>query len=219
MNIAIDCDEVILDTTPAVREFYISLHPDTFIPENEYSGNWTVFGPDAAAHAANWRAFIDDFANTENFARIPPLPGAVEYIRQLKRDGHRIFVLSSISNDAAVCDRRAAYLEKTIGPGVIDRVVCITLATSKKEELRRNNADILIDDTIRNIDDAIDMGIHAILFKCKENAKIIRAMQCGETQKFPHAFFQQFDSAKVCTNALIADGWPSVVEIVRSIKN
>lgn len=215
MNIAFDCDETILDTTAALRAHYLARHPGAVIPENTYSSRWDVFGRGAAA-VAGWKEFIGKFQVSDDFMKIPPLPGAVDAIRRLKGDGHNLFVLSNASDDPNVCVQRAAHLENVLGAGVINRVVCIESFESKKEKLAQLCADVLVDDGCKNIGDAIDMGIHAILLKGKENAEFVNMVQTSDDKDFAQSFWN-YDFPKLRAHAKVANGWPDVVKIVQGL--
>ncbi|MDR3126048.1 MAG: hypothetical protein LBT92_00245 [Rickettsiales bacterium] len=219
MKIALDCDEVILDTIRAGKAFYLAeIDPSADIPDDLYSSAWPVWGDDAAEAREKWRGFRDTFTHSEYFKTIPPLPGAAEGVRRIKNMGHSIFVLSAAGGDPEIQRSRAEALVRLCGEDAFDDIICIDYFQSKADKLAEMGADVLIDDGLSNISHAIESGMRGILVRVAQNAKLIDDMLAGKSVDIAFWHFDDEHSKLVREKAAIADGWPEITVAVENMQ-
>jgi FMN phosphatase YigB (HAD superfamily) len=212
MKIVFDCDEVILDTTPAIRQCYLAdVDKSAEIPTGCYPSTWDVWGQHGTNDARQkWLNHIKYFTTSEYFTKIDPVPGSIDVTRNLRRDGHDLYVLSAIGSDSGKA--RKHYIEKVFGHGVFSDVICIDPMDSKKEVLQQLKAQVLVDDGATNISDALELGIHGIWKSCPENSEMIRAILFGKEDV--SLSYWRANQKLVAKKAIIAKNWHDIERII-----
>ncbi|MDR3126306.1 MAG: hypothetical protein LBT92_01585 [Rickettsiales bacterium] len=192
MNIAVDCDNVILDTFPAMRDFYHdAIDSSAEINPLDHPDTWPVFGGDRSV----WLKFLDDFNHSPYFVRPRPIEGAINGLRRIKSLGHGLYVLFAASKDKEVREARKAHMD-AIAPALFSDVLCIDSDDESKGEVAaRRGFGVLIDDSGKHIQSALDHGLSAIWLKRPANEK-----EFGEAAPRPGLF--------------LAEGWDDVVETI-----
>jgi FMN phosphatase YigB (HAD superfamily) len=90
--------------------------------------------------------------------KLPPIPGAVDSIKELHKAGYKITIVSSYTTDFEAMKSREENLMNVFGP-VFQEIVSLPLHSSKKEWLSKQNKNsIFIEDSVKNIKDAIEVG-------------------------------------------------------------
>jgi phosphoglycolate phosphatase-like HAD superfamily hydrolase len=112
MNIAIDCDQVLVDTGAVLFDYYRDGHPGADIlgfPMRQYSIYWPVWNGDRSV----WRKWFESWWASPYFTKINPMPGAVVGVAALKSAGHNLSVVSMAGKAQAA--RRREHLERLFG--------------------------------------------------------------------------------------------------------
>lgn len=157
LTIGIDIDDTITDTfyhlMPAVAKFF---NEDiNYLKENKIS--YTSLTPDMKEHEL-------EFAR-ENFDKLIPLTpikkDAAEYIRKIKKLGHRILIITARSNlfytDAYKTSTN--YLKSHNVP--FDELIC---TFDKAGICKEQNVNIFIDDSVNQCNKVKEAGIKPLLF-------------------------------------------------------
>ena len=223
MIIALDCDEVLLDYSGAAREFYLSeIDPTAEIPHGTYASRWPVWKGSVEESKRQMLSFLADFAQSERFMRMRPLDGAVEGVKDLRALGHKLSVLSAVSDDPMVTLRRTEVLGRIVGKDIFSDVVCVKPFTSKKEWLLKLDADALVDDSTSNITQALQIGIYGLLNKCPSSAPFIDAIYSGQNFAELHG---DTNFQLIRDKAMVVNGWTgmghtigSSIDIIHRIK-
>ena len=211
MNIVFDIDDSILDTTAAIRDYYLSLYPCADISEYDYVSDWNIYSDDKLN---GFKTLIAGFFDSPYLEKINPLPGAVDVIRRLKQSGHLLSVLSASTNKPENTERRKKYLECLLGTGVIDNFCFIGPLDSKKDKLAELKADILVDDGMKNVQTALEIGICGILLRTKQNAKYIDLMNSNDAPESIQPSFWKYDFDKIRGKAIVVSDWQQILQII-----
>jgi Predicted sugar phosphatases of the HAD superfamily len=135
---------------------------------------------------------IREFAVTESFGSLSPIPGVVEAIASLRSDfqGLRIVCITSAGSSPITANLRRANLER-LGLAV-DDVVVLPLQASKRLCLEAlPPGSVFVDDLLDHVIEAELVGLSAILFRQPYNA---------------------MDSHR-----LVADGWTETASLIRGL--
>lgn len=116
------------------------------------------------------KRLIGEFSVTEGFGRLPPYPGAVEGIAEIKAeygDDMRIVAITSAGTSAETRRLREQNLE--LFP--FDEINVLDLGSDKSEQLSKlgKNA-VFVDDLLVNVQAAEKLGIGGILYRQLYNA-------------------------------------------------
>jgi 5'(3')-deoxyribonucleotidase len=216
MRIVFDCDEVILDTSTAIRQCYLAdVDKNADIPVGCYSSTWNVWGESGTLAAKQkWLDHMRYFTTSQYFRTISPIPGSIDVTNRLKRSGHDLYVLSAISSDPALGKARKQHVEEIFGSKTFSDVICIDPMDSKKEILKKLDAKILVDDGVTNISDAIELGIYGIWKRCPENTEIMNAVLLG--RDVPMSYWRA-DKERVRKKAIIAKDWHDIERIILNL--
>ena len=217
MNITIDCDEVILTTADALRDFYLErIDPAADIPKGTYPSTWPAINLRDVSDMGGLDRFknlLEQFIYSTSFMCVPPMDYAMSSIRKLYSTGHNLFVLSAIG--AKYTERRVEQLERIVGRGIFRKIMCIDPIDSKNDIMREYKIDALIDDGAGNITNAVQAGIHGIFLQCPENKVIHDAVRSGERlDDIPS--FVKCDLGLIRERAYIAEDWEQAVSIINS---
>lgn len=115
------------------------------------------------------RRLIGEFATTEEFGRLPMIPGALEAISNLREafPHVRIGALTAAGHDPRTAQLRRANLEKF----QLDFLTVLPIGASKKDHLIDIGANgVFIDDLMHHIRTAEEVGLATILFRRSYNA-------------------------------------------------
>ncbi len=165
MNIAIDIDDTLVSTfeyfMPFVAE-YLDV-PLAYLEENEISYDNTP---------KEWNMDMIDFAHhyfDEYVPSTPPKTDAKEVLKAMRRAGHRIFIITHRNNEL-YRDCYATTEKELENCGfVYDRLIC---TYDKGKASKDNSIELLIDDTISNLDEVSALGINVLLFTSTANKEI-----------------------------------------------
>lgn len=154
--IAVDCDDVLLMTTP----FFVDAYNRTFGTEVtlDVSNNsqHDVWGVDRATLEARFAQLMD----TEGYKELHPDPEEVKILQELSKN-HELHVITARREHERDVTQ---HMLDTYLPGVFTSLELVGFHGSKGDVCQRLGADILIDDNARHLKDAVEKGI------AKENA-------------------------------------------------
>lgn len=187
MIIALDCDEVLLNTGLSLYDFYVTEFDGEGISPHSYSSTWPAFENDIE----KWRQWFSRWGDSRFYTTIPPLPGAQEAITKLKEMGHTLYVVSK--SPAHLLNTRRDHLNQLFSNAFAD-VKLVGFDLSKATVLEEIQADIFVDDDKKNIIECHDI-VQCIAFK-------------NETNR------DKYDATTFPKNVKVADGWNEVLEII-----
>ena len=187
--IAIDCDDVLIDSTEYLVDTYNMLYGTKVQLVDAYTSTNTDWGVD---HDELIRRKYE-IQQTGEFAQLPPRTDAVRVIKKLATD-HEPHLVTA---------RDAAVLRVTDKMLAADFPDCFTKLhhigrQSKGDVCRQIGAEILIDDNLKHLLDAEMHGIKEGLW-------------------FGHYSWQAKDRALVNGFTVICDDWDAVEEEVRRV--
>ena len=154
-KILLDCDEVLLNWICAFRDY---LKRDRQISCNTLSpSSWNLSEWTGLPYIETLQE-IQRF-NTEcpEFARLKPIDGAVQAIKELKRLGYSMDIITSCSDDEACVARRNENLFQVFGD-VFDKITIVPLLKSKKAVLSEYEPSFWIEDNVQNALIGRDVG-------------------------------------------------------------
>lgn len=163
MNIAVDIDDTLTDSfdyfLPFVAEFFGADEEELRRKNISYSTlppEWKVREIDF------FKAYYDKTA-----ADTPFKPDAAASIKELRRLGHRIIIITGRTNEFYEDPYKTTKRELENGGIEYDRLIC---TLDKKAACLQEKIDVLIDDLEEHCLAAQKVGIRAIQFESKGNA-------------------------------------------------
>lgn len=106
------------------------------------------------------------FNDTFLLKKLPPIVGAVDALQRFYREGYIIKAVSSYTDQYESMKSREENLINVFGP-IFQEIVSLPLHSSKKEWLNTQNKEsFFIEDSIKNIDDAISVGFNPAKCYC-----------------------------------------------------
>lgn len=165
----LDCDDVLLDTTQMFMDFMRDNY-GIVADISQYPHHWDI----SASPFADFRAAVEAFARSDYFRNIPPRPQAKDGLKALKALGYKLFVVSSCPNDAISEQNRRCCLTRHFGD-VFEDVACLSFSFDNKGKYFSSvPKGIVIDDSMFNINKALQYGHEGILIAIKQNGKFQR---------------------------------------------
>ncbi len=163
-HIFLDCDEVLLRTTVFHAQFLQDKYNITVQP-NQYPSQWSF--PDNCD--LNFKLSTELFTQSDYFTAIEPMDGAQTAVSDLKKHGFVLSVVSSISDNPSVYEKRRQNLRSVFG-NAFDNITLLPLGWSNKIKYYQSvPLGTVVDDSIFNIQDAIKCGHKGILIKIPHN--------------------------------------------------
>lgn len=154
MIIAIDCDDVLIETTEYIVDVYNQQYDTLVALDKSHDQNneqWRV--PDGTLLIQRF----NEIQSTEAYARLVPMPEALRVVKQLARD-HELHLVTA--RDGSIEAITEAMLDEYL-PGCFTSMEHVGRDRSKGEVCQQLKADILIDDSIRNLLSALEYGLPA----------------------------------------------------------
>jgi 5'(3')-deoxyribonucleotidase len=156
--IAVDCDDVLVSTTPFFVDAYNRTHGTNVTLDKAHSNDehWQT---DRKTLEARLAALME----TDEYKQLRPIDIGVEVLTELSRH-HELHVITARRPDERGLTE---HMLDTHLPGVFTSLELVGFSGSKGEVCERIHADVLIDDSIRHLNDAMKHGVaHAglILF-------------------------------------------------------
>ena len=154
LTIAIDCDDVLIETTEYIVDVYNQQYDTSVALDKSHDQNneqWRV--PDGTLLIQRF----NEIQSTEAYARLVPMPEALRVVKQLARD-HELHLVTA--RDGSIEAITEAMLDEYL-PGCFTSMEHVGRDRSKGEVCQQLEADILIDDSIRNLQSALEYGLPA----------------------------------------------------------
>jgi uncharacterized HAD superfamily protein len=161
LTIAIDIDDVIVESSPYLVEHYNKVYGTNLRLEDMYSDDlkrWMV--TDRAAAIAR----VEEYLATDEFQGIPPLQEATKSIQRLAKK-HELHIITgrSLAIEVATTGMLHTYF-----PGIFRSVTFTSMygrkGRSKKEICQELGADLLIEDHLGHALPVARCGIDVLLF-------------------------------------------------------
>ena len=156
--IAVDCDDVLIRTTPFFVDAYNRQYGTKVTLDKAHVGD-EIWETDRATLDGRFAELME----TEEYKTLAPSADEIAVLTALSKD-HELHVITARRPH----ERETTQLVlDTYLPGVFTSLELVGFTGSKGEVCERINADILIDDNLRHLEDAIKHGLPkegAILF-------------------------------------------------------
>lgn len=159
--IAIDCDDVIVGTAPAILDFYNREYGATLELKDFYSKDLALWAADDEQTAIGR---VDAFLMTSEYQHMPPFQEAIDIIHQISKH-HELHVVTGRSDflTQATEDMLNKYF-----PGIFRSVEYTNFFSktprSKADVTRQLGADLLIDDHLHHAEVVAATGVDVYLF-------------------------------------------------------
>jgi 5'(3')-deoxyribonucleotidase len=159
--IAVDCDDVLVETAPLILRNYNKLYGTHLELKDMYSRDLKVWDvPDAATAIAR----VEDYLKTDEYRRQPPLREAIEVTKRLAKH-HELHIVTGRTEFLAVATQD--MLDRYF-PGIFQSIEFTGFfgdkARSKADVCQQLNADLLIDDHLHHAEVVANIGIDVLLF-------------------------------------------------------
>lgn len=157
--IAVDCDDVLVATTPYFVEAYNTLYGTSVALAQAHSGGEKVWQADLDLLNDRLRGLME----AEAYSLLKPSREAIEVLQRLSAR-HELHVVTARREEERELTQR---MLDTVLPGVFTSMDLVGWKGSKGDVCQRIGASILIDDSARHLHDAIDKGLSkkgALLF-------------------------------------------------------
>lgn len=158
--IAIDCDDVLVATTPFLIDAYNQKYGTSVSLEDSHNtDNYEIWGANRELQVQR----LDELMRTEAYAALGPSEGEARILNNLS-DYHFLHLITARKPEEY--ELTQAMIDRDL-PDVFQSLDFVGWTGSKGEVCKRIGADILIDDSIRHLKDALTWGLpkgRAILF-------------------------------------------------------
>ena len=149
--IAVDCDDVLVRTTPYFIEAYNRIYGTSVTLAQAHDDTDVSWGADRATLEARLAQLMD----TDEYRLLAPTSEEVATLRMLA-DHHELHVITARRPEERTVTQR---MIDTYLPGIFTSLELVGFTGSKGEVCARIKANVLIDDNARHLDDAIKKGI------------------------------------------------------------
>ena len=159
--IAVDCDDVLISTAPAVLEYYNKTYGAQVPLEDFYTDRPSLWNAPDTITSVNR---INDFMESEAFRPLPTSDTTLAILQQLSRY-HDLHVVTGRAESATTITQ--ALLDRLF-PGIFLSLEFTHYSSDNERPKARvcqdMGADLLIDDHIHHVTRVADCGIEAYLF-------------------------------------------------------
>jgi beta-phosphoglucomutase-like phosphatase (HAD superfamily) len=171
-----DCDGVLLDWEKSFR-FWAQDRLQKEISDRPQSWDLAAW-LGVQEHRA--KVLIHQFNHSDHFANLAPLPGAVEFLNELRspQTSYRFEVLSSCSRDPKVIRNRRWNLGNHFGDDTFKVIECLDLGESKELSLAVRRKGVWIEDNYHGALAGHRHGHKTFMIRCPQN-------QQWETESVP----------------------------------
>ncbi len=158
--IAVDCDDVIVDTSPALIEYYNRTYSTHLELKDMYADSpaWDVKTEEEAILRC------EEFLRTDEFQKVAPAKETVASIKRIA-EVHELHLVTGRSDflEAATMAMVELYFPKVFA-SVEHTGMYGEKPRSKGDVCVQIKADVMIDDHIRHAEQVAERGIHVLLF-------------------------------------------------------
>lgn len=152
--IAIDCDDVLIETTEYIVDVYNRQYGTSVTLDRSHDQDNEQWG---VADGEQLIQRFNEIQSTEEYAGLVPMPEALRAVKLLARDHELHLVTARHGSIEAITE---AMLNEYL-PGCFTSMEHVGRDRSKGEVCRQLKADILIDDSIRNLQSVLEHGLPA----------------------------------------------------------
>lgn len=156
--IAVDCDDVLVRTSP----FFVSAYNRTYGTDVTLDGAHTL-DERWKADRETFEARLADLMETDEYKALSPSKEEAEVLKVIAKN-HELHVITARRSHER--ELTQAMLDTYI-PGVFQSLELVGFTGSKGDITERIHADMMIDDNVRHLEDAVQHGLPhdgAILF-------------------------------------------------------
>lgn len=158
--IAVDCDDVLVATTPYFINAYNALYGTSVaLKDSHTTDDYKIWDANRELQVQR----LDELTRTEEYKALGPTADESEILNRLA-EYHELHLITARRPDEY--ELTEAMINRDL-PDVFESLEFVGWTGSKGEVCKRIGADILIDDSIRHLHDALTWGLpkgHAILF-------------------------------------------------------
>lgn len=179
LDLMVDIDEVIFPLMDSIHQlaYERGLHDGT--AKQEWAG-WKAYGCTEAAYWDLW----SDFAMAGGYTSTPPYDGAVEALRDLHFEGHRIHLVTArgfMKNASKIRRWTPAWIQEFAVPHA-----SLTFARNKAHAMKELGVhfDLALDDSPSNFQTLQDAGVHAWLQSHPHNDGFETDFRVGSVAEF-----------------------------------
>lgn len=157
--IAVDCDDVLVATTPYFIEAYNERYGTSVALEDAHNMSYKIWGANPELIIQR----LDELTMTDEYKALGPVEDEVDVLERLS-EYHALHLVTARKPEEY--DLTQAMIDRDL-PDVFESLDFVGWTGSKGEVCKRIGADILVDDSIRHLHDALKWGLpkgHALLF-------------------------------------------------------
>ncbi len=183
MNIYLDCDEVLLETAISHASF-LKENYNLIVDTGKYPSQWLFTNSDISSYEISTQKYIQSL----HFTKIKPTPYAIEGVKALKKLGHKLFVVTSISDNPLARHARIKNLHDVFGD-VFEDITCLPLGHANKGiYYQQMPKGIVVDDSFHNILLARKSGHDVAFIGIKQNTEWHVPAQKQGIKIFPNLY-------------------------------
>lgn len=152
LRIAVDCDDTLVPTARYFVDAYNREYGAAVDFERQHEdgyGGWGV-GEDELYRRLGWLQQRDEYLQLSMY------DDARDVLRRLAVAGHQLFIITSRKEHERELTERMIYRD---APGIFQGIEFVGWHNSKNDALRSLKADILVDDTARHLQVALQEGV------------------------------------------------------------
>ncbi len=157
--IAVDCDDVLVATTPFFISAYNARYGTSIALKDAHNYSYKSWGANPELQMQR----LDELTFTDEYKALGPTEDEAETLNRLS-DYHALHLITARKPEEEGLTQ--AMIDRDL-PDVFESLDFVGWTGSKGEVCKRIGADILIDDSVRHLRDALTWGLpkgHAILF-------------------------------------------------------
>lgn len=169
-TVVLDVDNVLLNWSERFHDFMASLgHQPRCLPHEE--SDFLLSRSFPSLTEVERKTYIEQFAVSGHYAELPHMPGALGGVVGLRRHyGDQIRLVSVTA--AGTAPQTIAMRRRHVEPFGLDDLIIVGIGDRKDEILRELDATVLLDDHGKNVIQAAEVGVPAILFAWPYNRHI-----------------------------------------------
>lgn len=158
--IAVDCDDVLVATTPFLVDAYNAMYGTSVaLKDSHNTDDYKIWGANRELQVQR----LDELMMTDEYSALGPVEDEVDILNRLS-DYHALHLVTARKPEEH--ELTQAMVDRDL-PDVFESLDFVGWTGSKGEVCKRIGADVLIDDSVRHLHDALQWGLpkgHAILF-------------------------------------------------------
>lgn len=180
--IAIDCDDVLLRTTTFFVTAYNKIYgTKVTLKDAHTSGSpWGVSGPELESRLA-------ELMETDEYKQLSPTDEEVAVLKELSSNHEMHVVTARRTHERELTQ----HMLDTYFPGIFSSLELVGFTGSKGDVTQRIHADVLVDDNVRHLADAVSHGLPeagALLFgdypwNMSEETNVVRCSSWKNVKK------------------------------------